>query len=192
MKGTDGVSPIDQIFEVLESANAKRYGKAGKVNQLEHALQCATNAEEAGASPALITASLLHDIGHLYHKDWVAAVERKKDDLHEVLGEKMLSKWFGEAVVKPIRLHVDAKRYLTAREPDYHAHLSPGSVRSLELQGGPFSADEAAAFESEPHFEDSINLRRWDEQAKTPGRETPGLAHFRQYVEQSLKPDTAA
>ena len=183
------MNPVDTIFEVLEGANAKRYG-SGKVNQLEHALQCATNAENAGATPALITASLLHDIGHLYHKDWVASAERKKDDHHEVLGEKILSKWFGEAVVKPIRLHVDAKRYLTARESDYHASLSPGSVRSLALQGGPFSDDEAAAFEAEPFFEDGVNLRRWDEQAKTPGRATPGLAHFRQYVEQSLKPDT--
>jgi predicted HD phosphohydrolase len=35
------------------------------VTQREHALQTAALAEAAGASDALITAALLHDLGHL-------------------------------------------------------------------------------------------------------------------------------
>ena len=56
----------------------------------------------------------------------------------------------GPAVAEPVRLHVDAKRYLCQAEPAYAAILSPASVRSLELQGGTFRAEEAAAWRAQP------------------------------------------
>jgi [1-hydroxy-2-(trimethylamino)ethyl]phosphonate dioxygenase len=179
------MTPIEQIFERFERHGGKDYG-GERVRQLEHALQCAALAEAEGATPALITASLLHDIGHLIHDLGHAPAARGIDDRHEVLGQEWLKRWFGADVTEPVRLHVPAKRYLTATDPGYFATLSSGSVRSLELQGGPFSAGDAADFIGQPHAADAVRLRRWDEGAKVPGKVTPDLVHFRRYIEASL------
>lgn len=180
---------IDEVFGILEEAGPARYGMEA-INQLEHALQCAWLAEQDGASPALITAALLHDIGHLIHKLGYAA-ERGIDDRHEELGRKYLRKYFDDAVVDPVAMHVDAKRYLCATEPSYFSTLSAGSVRSLELQGGPFEPDAARRFAARQYGRDAVRLRRWDEGAKVRDLQTPNLDHFRDYAKSSLKPDAA-
>lgn len=180
-----GMSPVDRIFEVLETAGKARYGMEA-INQLEHALQCAALAEEEGAEPSLITAALLHDIGHLIHKLDDAAAQGI-DDRHEALGEKLVRRWFCDEVARPIALHVDAKRYLCAVEGPYFDHLSPASVRSLELQGGRFTDDEAAAFIARDGAPEAVRLRRWDDDAKVKGLTTPPLSHFRPYIVSSLK-----
>ena len=179
------MNPIDQIFERFDRHGANDYG-SDRVKQLEHGLQCAALAEEAGAEAPLITAALLHDIGHLIHDLGDSPAARGIDDRHEVLGQEWLARWFSTAVTEPVRLHVDAKRYLTATDAGYFSTLSPGSVRSLGLQGGPFSAGLAADFIGMPYASDAVRLRRWDEGAKVPGKVTPDLAHFRRYIEASL------
>lgn len=179
------MSPIETIFERFAKHGGNDYG-GERVRQLEHALQCATLAEEEGAAPALITAALLHDIGHLIHDLGDSPAARGIDDRHELLGREWLSRWFGETVTEPVRLHVNAKRYLTATDAGYFATLSAGSVRSLELQGGPFTAELASSFIALPHARDAVRLRRWDEGAKVPGKATPDLAHFAPYIEASL------
>ena len=178
--------PIDRLLEVLATQGGAQYGQE-RVTQLAHALQCGLAAEQAGAAPALIGAALLHDIGHLVHKLGEDAAVRGIDDHHEALGAKLLTKWFVPALSEPVALHVDAKRYLCATEPGYFAILSPASVRSLELQGGTYDAAGAAAFRARPHAEDAVRVRRWDEAAKVQGLSTPDLAHFRPYLEASLK-----
>jgi [1-hydroxy-2-(trimethylamino)ethyl]phosphonate dioxygenase len=179
------MNPIDLIFERFDRHGGNDYG-GERVRQLEHALQCAALAEANGADAALIAASLLHDIGHLIHDLGDSPAARGIDDRHELLGREWLSRWFGEAVTEPVRLHVDAKRYLTATDAGYFATLSAGSVRSLELQGGPFTPQCAAGFIGLPFAEDAVRLRRWDEGAKVPGRATPDLMHFRRYLEANL------
>jgi gamma-butyrobetaine dioxygenase len=82
-------------------------------------------------------------------------------------------------VTEPVRLHVAAKRYLCATKGGYFERLSPGSVRSLELQGGPMREAECEAFRAGPYYRDAVRLRAWDEAAKVPGVLTPGLAHYR-------------
>jgi [1-hydroxy-2-(trimethylamino)ethyl]phosphonate dioxygenase len=178
---------IDLIFERFDRHGGNDYGSE-RVRQLEHALQCATLAEFEGADATLVTAALLHDIGHLIHDLGDSPAARGIDDRHELRGREWLARWFGEAVTEPVRLHVNAKRYLTATDPGYFATLSAGSVRSLELQGGPFSAELAAGFIGLPFARDAVRLRRWDEAAKMPGKATPDLAHFRRYLEASLTP----
>ena len=86
----------------------------------------------------------------------------------------------------PVQLHVAAKRYLCATEAPYFATLSPGSVRSLELQGGPFTSEQAQRFAAKRYAQDAILLRRWDEQAKVCGLQTPTLEHFRPHLEAVL------
>jgi phosphonate degradation associated HDIG domain protein len=179
-------NPVDRICGILEERGGADYGDEC-VTQLAHALQCALLAEDSGAAPALITAALLHDIGHLVHDLGAGAAGRRIDDRHEVRARNWLGGYFGEDVTGPVRLHVDAKRYLTAIDPGYFAILSAGSVRSLELQGGPFPATLAAGFIAFPHAPAAVALRRWDEAAKVPDKATPGLDHFRPYLEASLR-----
>lgn len=181
---------FEEISDTLSRGSDKRYG-IETVSQLEHALQCASLAEQDGAPAALVTAALLHDIGHLLCPDLVPAALRGEDAHHETRGADFLSQWFDDEVLVPVRLHVAAKRYLAAWEPDYFRLLSDGSRRTLELQGGPFDSREAAAFLRQPGAEEALLVRRWDEQAKVVGAETPPLAHFKPQVEAALRPSAA-
>ena len=180
------MSAADRVIDILETNGAEQYGDEA-LSQLQHALQCAHLAECSGAPDSLMVAALLHDFGHLVHKLGEDAAARGIDDRHEVLGQKFLARWFDEDVTAPIGLHVDAKRYLCATDPLYFRTLSPASVRSLELQGGPFSEAEAAAFIARPHAHDALALRRWDEQAKNPKAVTPGLERYRLHIEASVR-----
>jgi len=168
----------DRLLELLAAKGARQYGEE-RVSQCEHALQCAFLAEREGASGTLVAAALLHDIGHLLYDAGVRPALRGIDDRHEELGAKHLVDAFGPAVAEPVRLHVAAKRYLCATDQDYFGCLSAASQHSLELQGGPFTAVEAAAFRSIPHADEAIRVRLWDDAAKLPERETPRVEHYR-------------
>jgi [1-hydroxy-2-(trimethylamino)ethyl]phosphonate dioxygenase len=175
------------IGEIIEGKGHRLYGLSA-INQRAHALQAAWLAEQAGRDAALITACLLHDIGHMVHDLGEDPAKRGIDDKHEELGHAWLTKWFGPEVSEPVRLHVAAKRYLCAAEPDYFSKLSPDSVRSLALQGGPMSEAELAEYRANPHAEAATSLRRFDEAAKVKGLETPQVAHFLPYVAACERP----
>jgi len=146
---------IEQIVRLLQEKGHSLYG-GEEVTQLEHALQCATLAYNDAASPAMVTAALLHDIGHLLHHLPDNAPDDGIDDVHEVLADRFLKQYFGEDVCAPVRLHVAAKRYLCATNPVYLGMLSPTSQQSLALQGGPMTIQEAKAFLLDPYFEAAI------------------------------------
>jgi phosphonate degradation associated HDIG domain protein len=153
------------------------------VTQLQHALQTAALAEEAGADETLVGAALLHDLGHLLNLQGETPSERGINDLHQYFALPFLRPLFSDAVLEPIRLHVDAKRCLCAIDADYFAKLSADSVRSLQLQGGIFSAEDADNFMRKPFADDALSLRRWDDLAKQPERATPTLDHYIQLIE---------
>jgi len=174
------------IEELLARRGDEEY--AGEpVSQLQHALQCAALAEAEGAGAALVTAALLHDIGHMLDDDPDAIAEAGVDTHHEDGGAKLLGRWFGPEVTEPVRLHVDAKRWLCATDAGYAAALSPASQRSLRLQGGPFSAAEAAAWFAQPFAREGIRLRHWDDTAKDPDVRTPGIGHYLDIAETVLR-----
>ena len=150
-----------RLLEVYAGRATRRYGLSA-VNQLQHALQAAAQAEAEGCTPATVLASLLHDVGHMIHELGEDPAGRGIDDVHEELGAAWLARHFTPDVVEPVRLHVAAKRYLCATESDYFGKLSPDSVRSLGLQGGPMSADEVAAFRRLPYHAEAVRLRRYD------------------------------
>jgi [1-hydroxy-2-(trimethylamino)ethyl]phosphonate dioxygenase len=175
----------DEILKIYSCRATGRYGLSA-VNQLQHALQAAALAERAGEPPAIIAAALLHDIGHMIHDLGDDPARAGIDDLHEERGAAWLSRHFGPDVVEPVRLHVPAKRYLCAIDPSYFSKLAEDSMRSLELQGGPMSDLEVAAFSLLPHAEAAVRLRRLDEAAKDPMAKTPALGHFMIYVEEML------
>ena len=170
-------SRTNSILEILSTKGHEQYGTEA-VSQLEHALQCATLAETNNANPELITASLLHDFGHLVHNLGEDAAERGIDDRHEYRALGYLQTIFSDAVTEPIRMHVNAKRYLCAVNKDYWDSLSPASKTSLELQGGIFTQAEAKEFISQSYAEDAVKLRIWDDLAKVEGLKTPGLEYF--------------
>src|SRR6478672_8628494 len=158
------------------------------VTQLEHALQTATRAEQAGASPAVITAALLHDLGHLLNDHGETPTLRGVDDLHQFAALPFLRGLYGDDVLAPIKLHVDAKRYLCATRPGYFDALSPDSKRSLKLQGGIYSPQDAAAFISKPYAADAVSVRLWDDLAKVADAPTPPLAHYVTILEAASRP----
>jgi phosphonate degradation associated HDIG domain protein len=148
------------------------------VTQLEHALQTAYLAEQSEASDELVTACLLHDLGHLLNEQGDTPTLRGIDDTHQYFALPFLRGLFPDAVLDAIKLHVDAKRYLCRANDGYWAKLSDDSKRSLELQGGMFEPAQAAAFLLQPGARDAVMLRQWDDLAKQADWQTPTLAHF--------------
>jgi phosphonate degradation associated HDIG domain protein len=167
---------VDEILDLYEKRGARMYGSE-PVSQAEHALQCALLAGDGGASAELIAAAFLHDVGHLI-AELPHTLERESDDVHQYLAIPFLRGTFSDAVLEPIRLHVDAKRYLCKVDAGYWDSLSPASKQSLELQGGIYDALAADRFLARPFAWDAIRLRRWDDLAKAAGRVTPALRDF--------------
>jgi phosphonate degradation associated HDIG domain protein len=167
---------VAEIARAFADHGGEDYGE--QVSQLDHALQCAWLARTEGAADHLIAAALLHDYGHLSEGRGELAAHEGRDARHEIHGARALRRWFGAKVTGPIALHVLAKRYLCAAEPGYEAALSPASVLSLNLQGGPLAPAQCRRFERSRFAVDAIRLRRWDDDAKTPGRIAPGLDRY--------------
>lgn len=172
---------VDELFQLLEKRGGAAYG-GERVSQLAHALQSAQLAVEASDPASLVIASLMHDIGHLVGKGDEGLAEKGIDARHEASGALVLEQVFGKAVAEPVRLHVDAKRYLCFAEAGYWDSLSQGSKTSLQVQGGPFDAAEAKSFIERPHAADAVKLRRYDDLAKIVGKPTPDLAAFRDWA----------
>ena len=168
---------IANICTLFEEKGGRMYS-GEPVSQLEHALQSATLAETERADANAITAALLHDLGHLLNDQGETPTARGIDDVHQYFALPFLRALFPDAVLEPIRLHVDAKRYLCATRPDYYDALSADSKRSLALQGGVHSPTDAAAFIALPWAERAVELRLRDDAAKRAGLATPPLAHF--------------
>jgi len=174
--------PIDTIFHLFATkGHAAYFGES--VSELEHALQSADLAQRNDANAELIVAALLHDIGHLLHGLPENIAEQGIDAGHENAGAAWLRRYFGAAVIDPVRLHVAAKRYLCAIDAGYLASLSVASQRSLHLQGGPFDDAGLRDFEREPHASAALALRRWDDEAKVPHLQVPGLESYRSLLE---------
>ncbi|MGQ7934350.1 phosphonate degradation HD-domain oxygenase [Paraburkholderia sp. D1E] len=182
------LSDIRSLFE--QYGNLAYSGEP--VTQLEHALQSGALAEEAGVHDELVAAAFLHDLGHLLNLQGETPTERGIDDLHQYFALPFLRPVLSDAVLEPIRLHVDAKRCLCAIDDTYFGQLSIDSVRSLELQGGIFSKEEAEVFLQKPYAEDALHLRKWDDRAKEENRATPGLDHYLSVVERVMQKRVAA
>lgn len=184
---------IDEIARLLRVRGSQQYGRE-PVSQLEHALQCAQQAEQAGETPHTVAAALLHDLGHLLaaERDQRVDDEQALDDLHQYVAIPFLRGLLPDAVLEPIRLHVDAKRCLCTIDAAYWDTLSPASKRSLELQGGAMSFSQALAFMAQPFAEEAIRLRRYDDLAKVPGLQTPTLDHYLLALKQTAIPSDRA
>jgi [1-hydroxy-2-(trimethylamino)ethyl]phosphonate dioxygenase len=171
------VNVVDEIRRIFERRATDAYfGES--VSMKDHALQAAYFAQQEAAPTALVVAALLHDVGHLLDnvpddiEDWTA------DAHHEELGSRWLAQRFRPEVSEPVRLHVAAKRYLCATDPQYFETLSSASVHTLKLQGGLMEPHEIAAFEAEHYFRQAVRVRRWDDQGKVAGLSIPSLEDY--------------
>jgi phosphonate degradation associated HDIG domain protein len=154
-----------EIVELFACRGGMRYeGEA--VSQLQHAWQCAQLARQARAPSALQLAAWLHDLGHLLTDMPGSPTLVGVNDGHEHVSAAALQPLFGDDVTAPIALHVEAKRYLVTVRAGYFERLSADSIRSLALQGGPMSNEEAEGFLARPFSREAIRLRAWDDMAK--------------------------
>jgi predicted HD phosphohydrolase len=145
------------------------------VDVLDHGLQCAHELAAVAPDDAeLQVAGLVHDLGH--------ALDGRHALDHGEVGARHVGPLLGARVARLVALHVPAKRYLVAVDAAYAIGLSGGSTRSLELQGGPMTPGEVAAFGADPHAGDAATLRRADDAAKVVGRRVPGLERWASVV----------
>jgi predicted HD phosphohydrolase len=173
---------VDELFALYREKGDEPYGES--LTQNEHALQCSALARVDGASDALVIAALFHDVGHLVAEvmnDPDFVLEEDNDD-HEAIGARVLSPLFGPSVARPVSLHVTAKRWRCAREPEYYFRLSPASKLTLKAQGGPLSDDECLRFEEHPGFAEALALRTWDDAGKVLGLEVGTLDDYVEVV----------
>jgi phosphonate degradation associated HDIG domain protein len=176
---------LDEVIALYRERGHRHYGEA--VTELQHALQCATFAQQAGEAPIVVAASLLHDYGHLCHDLGEDVADHGVDARHENIGANQLNLLFVDEVVEAGRLHVAAKRYLCWKEPGYFDGLSEASQKSLALQGGPMSDEEASAFESGPYYDTAVRVRRYDDMGKVADMKTPELESFRPLLQTFLR-----
>ena len=136
------------------------------VSQIEHMSQAAQLALDEGYDDEVVLAAFFHDIGHFCVND-AKNMDGYGVVSHERVGADYLRRaGFSERLAKLVEYHVQAKRYLTLRQPGYFDLLSEASIRTLGYQGGVMSEAEADAFEQDPLCGLSLRMRVWDEQAK--------------------------
>jgi phosphonate degradation associated HDIG domain protein len=173
----------DEIMGFYNEHGGEEYA-GEKVTQLEHMVQAAQLAKEQGYDEDTVLAAFLHDIGHICqegHGDNEMGEFGIID--HEEIGSDFLKKkGFSRKVVRLVQSHVEAKRYLTWKDPAYYDQLSDASKKTLEYQGGRMLEDEARAFEHYPLFDLIIQMRKWDELAKIENKPLPDLSLFRQMI----------
>lgn len=159
---------VREVVDLLAEGTEPDPGEDPGLTSLSHGLQCAARLKETRPDDVeLQVAGLLHDLGHRFAPG--------HPELHGVLGANFLRGLFGERVADLVELHVDAKRYLVAVEPEYRNQLSATSVTTLVAQGEALDQEGIDAFLARPHAADSVELRRADEAAKDLGRVVPGL-----------------
>ncbi len=161
------------------------------VSQIAHMCQCAQLAEASGADEETILAAFLHDIGHLCEFAFIEKRLLHMDEFgvidHEKFGAAYLSdKGFSKKVIKLVQNHVEAKRYLTYKFPEYYNVLSDASKQTLSFQGGVMTNKEAAEFETDEFFEQHVLLRRWDDEAKNNQKPLPNLLPYKEIITQHL------
>jgi phosphonate degradation associated HDIG domain protein len=181
MKKEEAELIVDEIFSLYENhGNADYIGEP--VSQLEHMCQAAELAEEEGHDDEVVLAAFFHDIGHLC--EFIMPVELMEGvgvlD-HESIGQEYLvKKGFSERIAKLVKSHVEAKRFLTFKFPEYFEKLSDASKLTLQHQGGRMNAEEAEAFEADPMFDIYIKMRTWDDLSKITNKALPDLNRYKQ------------
>lgn len=157
---------IAEVFALYERFGGSDY-IGEPVSQIEHMSQAAGWAMTEGYDDEVVLAAFFHDIGHICAAESTENMGGFGVVSHERLGADYLRRaGFSERMARLVEYHVQAKRYLTLKEPGYYERLSEASRRTLDYQGGVMSAEEAQVFERDPLCAISLRMRQWDEMAK--------------------------
>jgi 2-amino-1-hydroxyethylphosphonate dioxygenase (glycine-forming) len=175
---------LESIFGLYEINGSDEY-VGEPVSILEHSLQAAQMAENEGFDNEVILAALFHDIGHfLPNQNEMKGLGHIS---HEVVGANFLYKnGFSKRIALLVRNHVEAKRYLTFKFPDYYEKLSEASKKTLEFQGGKMTIEAATEFEKMPMFELFLKMRTWDDLAKETDFTYPSIEKYKEMATQHL------
>ncbi|MDX6327270.1 MAG: hypothetical protein QOK15_3624 [Nocardioidaceae bacterium] len=179
-------TPAPHAYEAIAAlfdAEGGRDYLGEDVSMAQHMLQTASRARRSGAPRALVVAALVHDVGHFTGAVSGRALMQGTDNHHDEVAAAWLGQWFDEDVTEPVRLHVQAKRYLCAVDAGYVDRLSDASRHTMSVQGGPMAPEEVGAFASNGYADDATQLRRFDDQGKDPGVAELSLEDFRSDVE---------
>lgn len=179
------MTTVEEILDLFGRHGSGAYF-GERVTQLQHALQSAHCAVQAKADEELVVAALLHDIGHLLGGNYHAEIGVIDHDRSAI--DWLRTRGFSERLIELVSGHVAAKRYLVSTLAGYRDKLSEASTKTLALQGGAMSDAEAAAFAESPYFRDLLRLRSWDEAAKDPAAEVPGMDVYAAMIERQLPP----
>ena len=174
---------VDKIINKYQTNNSLYIGE--KVTITEHMIQTAMLAEQNHSPKSLICACLLHDYGHFVIEDPDLLVLKSLDGKHEDVGFNFLKDYFKSEVTEPIKLHVQAKRYL-CQNKSYYDLLSDPSKISLELQGGVMNEKEAQKFTSLKFYKDAIILRKYDDDGKIPNIKMKKIDEYRDLITSQL------
>jgi 2-amino-1-hydroxyethylphosphonate dioxygenase (glycine-forming) len=171
---------VNGIFGLYEQHGAEEYA-GEKVSQLEHMCQAAQFALKEGYDDEVVLAAFMHDLGHLLpiHSAGESMGGYGMMDHEKAGADYLRAVGFSERMCRLIASHVNAKRYLTWKYPDYYNQLSSASKKTLEYQGGRMEEPEAKQFEADPLFDLYIKMRRWDEAAKIEHQPIPDINMFR-------------
>ncbi|MEG2390452.1 MAG: HD domain-containing protein [Pseudomonas sp.] len=156
---------VSDVFALYQQHGDEDY-IGEPVSQIEHMSQAAQLALDEGYDDEVVLAAFFHDIGHLC-AEGAENMGGYGVVSHERLGADYLREaGFSERMARLVEYHVQAKRYLTLREPGYFERLSEASRRTLEYQGGVMTEAEADEFARDPLCAVSLRMRQWDELAK--------------------------
>jgi predicted HD phosphohydrolase len=184
---------VHRIVGLFNHFGAEEYiGEA--IDIATHGLQTAFAAKCAGEDEEVQLAGLFHDVGHLLALEAGQDMEMEDENgmgtgtmNHDIIGADFLARLgFSDNISFVARRHVDAKRYLCAREPGYYDALSPASKTTLSYQNGPMSEEECLEFEGSPSYEFAARVRKFDDRAKEVGRDIPGLSAYMPLIEQHI------
>ena len=187
MTPTEISTTLETLFSFYKARGAEEY-VGEPVSLLEHMGQAAQLAEAEGHNEEVILAAFLHDVGHFLPQQAGEDMDGYGHLSHEKVGAAFLRKaGFSEKIAQLVLKHVQAKRYLCARYPDYYAKLSEASKQTLVFQGGVMTEAEARAYEQAPYFDLSFKMRAWDEAAKETNLPPSDVARYRAIAERHLE-----
>ena len=199
---------VNLVFSLFDKFGSQDY-IGEPVSQTEHMVQAAMQAEKDGQCDEVILASLLHDIGHLVifdhqeeqHKtvnnnttnnnnnnqSTITTMGKVGVKNHEKVGADYLRKLdIPYPIPELVEGHVQAKRYLTCINPEYHECLSSASKKSLQFQGGPMTPMESIVFKKNPLFQTFLDMRRYDDAAKETNVKIKDLQYYREKLTKLL------
>ena len=179
---------VNHIFSLYDKYGSNQYD-GEDVTQLQHMFQSAELANAQGFDDEVVLAAFVHDIGH------ICVAEQKGNSMdgfgivnHEKIGATFLQlSGFSARLINMVQNHVNAKRYLTYKDPAYYHQLSHASKETLKHQGGMMTEEEAALFENNPFYKTIIALRLIDEQAKDPNKPIADIEKYKQLMHRHLQ-----